>query len=213
VKHAILVNTIVGPKLELHYRNPAINLEHLKNMTTDFGMLQLSKLNHPDLYSDFTLDDNARALIAFCMYYKQSRDASVFKYINTYLDFIGFCEQNDARFLNYVDLDREFTDPNAELNLADATGRALWALGYSVSLSGVLPQTLTERARQIFDRVVARVHKIRSPRAMAFIIKGLYYYARFQKAADNTALTGLFANRLADKFRSESDAGWQWFES
>ncbi len=213
VKHANLFKKIIGPKLELHYRNPEINLEHLKNMTTDFGMLQFSKLNHPDLYSDFTLDDNARALISFSMYYKQSRDASVLDYIDTYLNFIGFCAQDNGQFLNYVSLDRKFTDQNNDVNLEDATGRALWALGYVVSLSGVLPLTVTDRAQQIFDRAIARVHKIRSPRAMAFILKGIYYYARFQKTADNTALAGLFANRLADKFRDESDASWQWFES
>lgn len=212
VQHGKLFQKIIGQKLELHYRNPELNLEHLKKMTTGFGMLQFSKLNHPDLYSDFTLDDNARALIAFCQYYKQSRDASILKYINIYLKFIAFCEQKDQLFLNYVDLGQNFTAQNDEVNLEDATGRALWALGYVVSLTGVLPSATTALAQQIFDRAIPHVHNILSPRAMAFIIKGIYYYARYSKTPDNTALTGLFANRLADKFRDESDVEWHWFE-
>src|SRR5690606_10956294 len=52
--------------LRLRYRNPAINMDHIKKMTTDFGILQFSKINCPDVTSGYTLDDNARALIAFC---------------------------------------------------------------------------------------------------------------------------------------------------
>ncbi len=45
-----------------------INLNHLKQLTTDTGIIQFSKINQPDLCSGYTLDDNARALVAFSMH-------------------------------------------------------------------------------------------------------------------------------------------------
>ena len=50
----------------LRYNRPKINLSHVKKLTTDFGMIQFSKINQPDINSGYTLDDNARALIAMC---------------------------------------------------------------------------------------------------------------------------------------------------
>ena len=43
-------------------------------MTTDFGIIQFSKINQPDILSGYTLDDNARALIATCMHYELTGD-------------------------------------------------------------------------------------------------------------------------------------------
>jgi hypothetical protein len=43
-------------------------------MTTDTGIIQFSKINQPDIKSGYTLDDNARALVAMCMYFKLTGD-------------------------------------------------------------------------------------------------------------------------------------------
>ena len=60
-------------RLSLHYNMPAINLDHVKKLTTDFGMIQFSKINQPDIDSGYTLDDNARALIAMCQHFELTR--------------------------------------------------------------------------------------------------------------------------------------------
>src|SRR5690606_38335635 len=112
---------------------PEINLDHIKKMTTDFGMLQFSKLSIPDRESGYTLDDNARALMAMCEYFELTKDESALQYISTYLDFIGFCQQDDGTFLNYVNYRRIFTQENQDCNLEDSNGRAIWALGYMIS--------------------------------------------------------------------------------
>src|SRR5690606_26206182 len=112
VAHAKCFENLSGSRVRLRYRNPTINLSHLKKMTTDFGILQFSKLNKPDIRSGYTLDDNARALIAFCQHYKLTADESDLKYIRIYLDFVNYCECSNGRFMNYVDYNQNFTIQN-----------------------------------------------------------------------------------------------------
>lgn len=213
VAHAKFLQKIANNQFELHYRNPEINLEHIKKMTTDFGMLQFSKLNTPDINSGYTIDDNARAMIAMCQHYKMTRNESDLLYIKIYLDFIEYCERPNELFLNYVDYNNNFTTQNAEVNLADSTGRAIWALGYVISLAHILPYEITSKAERIFERSVQCASKIHSPRAMAFIIKGLYYYNRSVENDSTEEMTILLANRLVQMYRHESSEDWLWYES
>ncbi len=212
VNHAKVLQKTAGNSFKLQYRNPKINLEHVKNMTTDFGFVQFSKLNVPDLGSGYTIDDNARAMIAMGQHYKKYRERDVIKYIKIYLDFIGFCQQPDGRFLNYVDVDKNFTSQNDNENLEDSSGRAMWALGYIVSLTGILPAELTSKAEAIFQKSLSLTKNIYSTRAMAFVIKGLYYYNRQVKDADTLIYIKMFADRLVQMYRHEADENWRWFE-
>ncbi len=212
VAHARVLQKTAGEGITLHYKNPEVNLSHIKSMTTDFGMLQFSKLNKPDIESGYTLDDNARALIAMCQHYKHYRNADTLRYINIYLDFIAYCQLEDGRFLNYVDYKKNFTNQNKNENLEDSAGRAMWALGYVVSLSNILPEEMGKKAESMFQKTLSLTKNIHSTRAMAFIVKGLYYYNRHSKDADNVLYIKLFADRLVQMYRHEADADWKWFE-
>lgn len=212
VNHAKLLQKTAGD-LKLQYRNPEIKLDHVKHMTTNFGMLQFSKLNRPDFESGYTLDDNARALIAVCQHYKKYREANDLRYIGIYLNFIGYCQFEDGRFLNYVDVNKEFTTQNDNENLEDSAGRAMWALGYVTSLSKILPAELIKKAESIFQRSLSLTKDTFSTRAMAFIIKGLYYYNRHAKDTDTLIYIKLFGDRLVQMYRHEADDEWKWFES
>ncbi|OYQ32240.1 mannosyltransferase [Flavobacterium cyanobacteriorum] len=212
VAHAKVLQKAAGEGLGLHYKNPVVNLSHIKNMTTDFGILQFSKINKPDIESGYTLDDNARALIAMCQYYKQYRNTESLKYIKTYLNFIDYCQLEDGRFLNYVDFNSNFTPQNRNENLEDSAGRAMWALGYVVSLSKILPEEIGKKAEGMFQKTLSLTKNIHSTRAMAFIIKGLYYYNRHIKDVDNLLYIKLFADRLVQMYRHEADTEWKWFE-
>ena len=212
VNHAKLLSETAGG-IKLQYRNPDVNLSHIKAMTTDFGMLQFSKLNRPDFESGYTIDDNARAMIAMGQYYKRYKDPSALKYINIYLNYIEFCQSNDGRFMNYVDVNKKFTTQNNNENLEDSAGRAMWALGYIVSLGDILPAEIPEKATSIFQRSLSLTKNIYSTRAMAFVIKGLYYYNRRIKDTDTLIYIKLFADRLVQMYRHEADAEWKWFES
>jgi len=213
VSHAkVLQKTAGGKSIRLQYRNPKINLDHMKNMTTDFGFVQFSKLNVPDLASGYTIDDNARAMIAMCQHYKKYRERDVLNYIKIYLDYIGFCQLPDGRFLNYVDVNKNFTQQNYDENLEDSSGRAMWALGYLISQGSILPAEFIAKAEAIFQKSLSLTKNIYSTRAMAFIIKGLYYYNRTVKDADTLLYIKLFADRMVNMYRHEADAEWRWFE-
>lgn len=202
-----------GSKMELHYRNPEINLSHLKRMTTEIGMYQFAHIGEPDAQFGYTLDDNARAMIAIAQHYKLTRDREDFLYLNTYLNFIEFCQQSDGSFLNYVDTEKQFTPQNYLEPLSDSNGRAIWALGYLVSLSEIIPQDIVVKAKIIFHKAMSVVRGMHSPRAMAFVIKGLYYYNRGEQMAETIDYTRLLANRLVKMYRHESEPEWRWFES
>lgn len=213
IAHAMLFNKTGNLQSDLSFKIPDINLDHIKRLTTDFGMIQFSKLNNPDLDSGYTLDDNARALIAMCQHYQLTKNTDDLAYINTYLDFIKFCQQPDGNFLNYVDKDHLFTKQNDDVNLADAYGRAIWALGFAISLKSVLPPEIITEADLIIQKALVNATAVHSTRAMAFTIKGLFYYNTNRRKPGKIALIRELANRLVQMFRHESDQNWRWFES
>ena len=212
VAHASLFSKIGGNKVNLRYNLPHINLSHLKLMTTNTGIIQFSKINQPDESTGYTLDDNARALVASCMYYKLTGDERTLYYVQKYLSFIKFCQQPDGSFLNYVDKDCKFTDQNKAVNLDDSNGRAIWALGYLLSLIDVLPTKVVLEADRVIGKSLNGLELIHSPRAMAFAVKGLYYYYRAIKSPENLTLIKTFSQRLVEMYEQESSEEWEWFE-
>jgi glycosyltransferase involved in cell wall biosynthesis len=209
ILHLLLFQKFGNDRIKLKYTLPEINLNHFENMTTNFGMIQFSKISKPDLHSGYTIDDNARAMIAICKHFAQYRDQKDLELISIYLNFIEFCQQSDGSFLNYVNEDKEFTDQNYTTNLEDSNGRAVWALGYLISEKNILPEKFGKQAEEILQKTLPILPKIHSTRAMAFIIKGLHY----QNSKENKPLINIFATRLEKMFLHEQDADWHWFES
>lgn len=209
--HTSLFEKIATEGLTIHHKIPEINLNHFKKLTTSFGMIQFSVINHPDLDSGYTLDDNARALVAVCQHYKLTSNPSDLEYINRYFEFIKFCFQPEGHFLNYVDKNKKFTTQNNE-NLADANGRAIWALGYLISIGNLLPHELNKKAITIMHTALANVNSIHSTRAMAFIIKGIYYYNLRKNSTENISKIKHFSDKLVQMYKHESTEDWLWFE-
>lgn len=211
-EHALLIEKNV-PNIVLQYSVPPTNLSHIKKMTTAFGILQFSKINHPDMDSGYTLDDNARALIALCQNFELNRDQEDLDYIKTYLNFIKFCQQPQGNFLNYVDNEMIFTIQNNETNLEDSNGRAVWALGYLISLESILPLELVVLARFILANAMYNMVGTYSTRAMAFCIKGLYYANSAKESLLMVFMIRKLADRLVQMYKHESSKDWEWFES
>jgi len=211
--HVKVFANVMKQSLSLQYSNPEINLDHVRHMTTNFGMVQFANTNQPDIGTGYTLDDNARALISICMHFEQTRDSTDIKLMHTYLNFISFCQQPNGKYLNYVDSNMLFTEQNATSNLEDSNGRANWALGYLISNYHILPHELTEKAESIFTRAIQHAADMYSTRAMAFNIKGLYYYNLKYNAISIKATMSILADRLAAMYNHESDKDWKWFES
>ena len=208
ILHVNLFQKMAGPVFQFKFRIPSINLLQIERLTTAFGMLQFSHINEPDPLSGYTIDDNARALICMCEQYAESESSNDLALVRIYLDFIQFCQQPSGTFLNYVSYDRQFTTQNEEVNLEDSIGRTIWALGFVLSKHESLPKTIVLQADMIFKKAISCIETIHSTRAMAFLIKGLYYANK----QENLPLIDLFAKRLADMYAHEAAESWEWFE-
>jgi len=209
IAHALLFQLLTKNKIQLNFRTPDINLKHIKKLTTSFSMIQFSKIAIPNINSGHTLDDNSRGLIALCRHYELFQHEKDLDLINIYLNFLNYCLQPNGTFLNYVNDHQEFTQQNYRENLEDSNGRAIWALGYVTSLKGILPHSLCLKAESLLQITLTEVVKIHSTRAMAFIIKGLYY----QDKKENQPILELFANRLVQMYKHEKTNNWHWFEN
>ncbi len=212
ISHAMLFAKMAPDNISIYYNLPPVNLSHMKEMTTETGIIQFSKINHPDIESGYTLDDNARALISMCMYFQITGEEKSLYYIQKYLDFIQYCQQTEGNFLNYVDKEEHFSPKNDQVNLDDANGRAVWALGYLISQINVLPANTILKANRIIDRAFPTIEKTYSTRAMAFNIKGLYNYHQTIKMPENLVRVKTLADRLVKMYQHESSPEWQWFE-
>ncbi|WP_245794908.1 glycosyltransferase [Flaviramulus basaltis] len=196
----------------LDFSLPPIKTDHIEDMTTHFGMLQFSNFSEPDTSFGYTLDDNARALIAMLMYYKRKRTNNVLQLIEIYMDFIVFCQQDNGLFYNYVDYKEQFTEQNTEVNLEDSIGRTIWALGYVLSNTENLPKGLVTKSENCFKSVIQNVANFKSPRAIGFILKGLYYYQENESKIQYNEIAETLAEELLRIFHISNDKEWVWFE-
>lgn len=213
IAHVQLFKGISDSSSKIQYKMPEINLNHLKKMTTDFGILQFSIINHPDKDSGYTLDDNARALIAMCQFYRIYKRKDDLNYISIYFYFILFTFQQEDCFLNYIDIQKQFTEQNGSCNLEDSFGRAIWALGYLISMQDIIPSELIVKAKKLFNKAILKAEYVHSTRAMAFIIKGVYFANTKNGTPLNIQLIEQLADRLVQMYRHETDDQWQWYES
>lgn len=193
---------------------PPPYLDHIDRMTDEFGMLQFSKHDIPDPAFGYTLDDNARALIATCMYGTELKSSSfVNSLVRKYINFIRYCQRPSGRFLNYVDIDGEFNKMNEEVNLEDANGRAVWALGYALASHRTLAFDAVQDILSIFRQCFSWMESLSSPRAMAFTIKGLFYFLSYKPGGKAAEILQQLAGKLFDHYKDEADDNWHWYES
>ena len=213
ITHVELFNNLMKNKaINDQYEYPKISLEQIKRLTTNMGMIQFSKISVPDIDSGYTIDDNARALIAVTKHYLITGDVQDIKLIDTYLDFIVFCQLDNGSFLNYVDEAGNYLSKNRKENLDDANGRAIWALGEFSSFDCLFSPYYIKRAEAAIERALPHMATLRSPRSIAFAIKGLYYYNLKKNDVVISKLIITMADDLVSKYRGVSDNSWNWFE-
>lgn len=213
IAHARLFQKIIGNSESLIYSAPPVNTSQIRRMSQHFGIIQFSKGNRPDLKTGYTLDDNARALTAACEAYNMTGEVSLKKHIRGYLNFIIYCQQEDGSFLNYVDSERNFTAQNDEVGLADSNGRAIYALGHFINYGNAFSKQLIVDAQQTLVKALPKLQEIRSPRSIAFILKGLSDYNLKKSDPDISALIRLLADRLIHYYQEQASPEWNWFEA
>lgn len=214
VKHInSYMESIDGFGKGIKFDYPPIILDHIKLMTTSLGIVQFSKICKPDISSGYTLDDNARALIAMCMHYKTHKEQTNMNYINTYLNFIIRCQQSSGSFINYIDENNYEHVKNTYVNLEDSNARAVWALGYVISLKSQLPKIIIDKAITSLLKCSRWVPNLLSPRAIGFTIKGLYFYYKATQEQYIISIIEKLAKNLMTNYDINAIKNWKWFEN
>jgi glycosyltransferase involved in cell wall biosynthesis len=212
VKHSFLYHKILKSSLPIKFDYPEIKLDHFKTLTTNSGIIQFSKMDIPDLNSGYTLDDNARALIAICMHYQLFKNKEDLKYIGIYLNFIERCQLAQGTFVNYIDKNDNVHFKNDHVNLEDSNSRAVWALGVVISMKDILPAKIGKKALTCFLKCSQWIKGVHSPRSIGYTIKGLYNYQI--SIPENQIRTNIedLADKLITRYDINREKNWEWFE-
>lgn len=189
---------------------PAVKISYLLNMTDDTGLFQHARFSVPKREEGYTIDDNARALIACTMYQrlKKDQDPKVESLANVYLAFLNYMQKSDGSFHNFLSYRRTFLDSDGSL---DSKGRTLNSLGCVVN--STFPKHLKMAAKDIFERGLLWIWESRSLRFSAQALLGLsqcFQASREKVFAENA---GKLADRFVEKYRKEAKDDWRWFES
>ncbi|MBU0628908.1 MAG: glycosyltransferase, partial [Nanoarchaeota archaeon] len=187
---------------------PKIKLTHLARLTDDFGVIQFADNIEPNLSSGYTLDDNARAMIVCCMHYNSFKDRTKINLIRKYLNCIQHVQDDTGRFHNFVDYNRKV---NMENWSEDPHGRAMWALGLLIGTEDI-PGEIKKDAENSFKESLKIIDCIKSPRAVAYIIMGLFFYNKQSYSDDNIKKIRELTDHLVSLYKDCSSDEWKWFE-
>jgi glycosyltransferase involved in cell wall biosynthesis len=195
-------------KKPLPIRPPAIprelGISAIERICDTTGMLQHSILDVPDRRHGYCVDDNARALIL------ASRDPRLAGFWAPV--FAAFVEHawnpETQRFRNFMAFDRSWRESAGS---EDSCGRTVWALG-TIATSAP-DRNLREWAGSLYDRVIEPLSKMRSPRAMAFLMLGTAPFAESDPAdPQSPQMLARWGDGLMGHWSEYRRAGWDWFE-
>ncbi len=188
---------------------PDFDLDHVKRLTDDTGIVQHARYGIPNLKEGYCLDDNARALIMALMSYRQDKDPAALDYIQIYLSYIQYMQTDTGTFRNFLSFNRQFLD---EEGSEDSFGRTIWALGYLISHSPKL--SYKEFGTELFGNSVRHFDKLIHLRGIANTIIGISYYLK-SHSSDEKMLQKMnkMAGKLTDAFTANSEDHWPWFEN
>lgn len=195
-------------KRPLPIRPPEIPRElgtsSIERMCDSTGMFQHSILDLPDRRHGYCIDDNARALMLAC------RDPRMAGYWTSI--FAAFVDHGwnpeTRRFCNFMGFDRSWRESAGS---EDSCGRTVWALG-TVATSAP-DRNLRDWASSLYDRVIEPLARMRSPRAMAFMMLGTAPFAEDNPADPQPPLLlARWGDGLMGHWSEYRRPGWDWFE-
>lgn len=213
IQHMALIKKHSEKELQsIHFSLPDYNLSHFFNTTNDIGIVQFSQAETPQLSSGYTVDDNARALIALVEYYELTKDPKVLTLIETHFNFIVDMQQQNGSFLNYKNHAGALTDQNFEEDLDDANGRAIWAFGFLCAKNNLFNGRYLEKTKEVISNAEGKIRAMKSPRAISFSMKGLVHYNKVLKSIEVDQLIIQLADRLIELFDQNKQKNHPWFE-
>src|SRR5262249_18180077 len=139
----------------------------------------------------YSIDDQARALIAVLAHARLAGGMQPTPVAYTYLSYLRFASMSEGRFHNFLSYGGQWLDDGGG---GEARGRAPWALGYGARHG--LEQGLREAAASLLVGGLVTARSLRAPRAWAFTIFGIYYYLQQHPEPALLSLLRDMANRL-----------------
>ncbi len=176
-------------------------LTHLKRLTTKDGLIQHADHEVPDPSFGYSIDDNARALIACLWHHQLFGDDAILRLVDIYFSYIKRVEKEGGTFHNFLSFTEQILDAEGS---DDSIGRAIWSLGEIVK--NATDETMKETAQTMMKRAsLSRHMEHHYIRTKAYILLGL-------AAADCTDELIPWADALVSSYNANNDADWHWFE-
>jgi glycosyltransferase involved in cell wall biosynthesis len=192
-------------------RLPELNLEHLRCLTDDTGLLQHAAYVVPRQSEGYCLDDNARAL-KFVVSLERSGGAerrAVRALAVRYLAFVSHAfDSASGRFRNFLTYGRTWGEARGS---EDSHARALWALGTVVGRAS--DPGRKSLGGDLFHAALPALARFSSPRSWAYALLGIDEYLR--AFGGDTAVHVVRAElvaRLLELYERASSKDWPWFE-
>jgi len=187
---------------------PQVNLNFLKSLTDDTGLVQHTIFGAPHYAHGYSADDSARAIVACSHYYNLFRDDSVLQMVDKYLSFILHARQDSGWFYNFMNFERQF--PPQELG-QDTFGRCLWGLGAAIHLCRNRDQS--RLALEIFEDSLFLLPQLDQTRSLAYCALGLSnYLLQHPEAREIEEKLHFVAVRLMEFYQKNASQDWPWFE-
>jgi hypothetical protein len=181
-----------------------IRTDHIFRMTDDTGILHHSNCGVPDVTKGYTTVDNARALIMAVKLFDQTHTKRVESLIYKYVSFLSNAQNEDGTFRNSMGHDHEFLE---EKGLEECFGRCLQALCCTFSDDN-MPQGIKKTVWDLIEKALPHCLKMKSSRAIAYVILGLKYLRQEQTNGYISKLAAL----LVDHYVHYNEGEWHWFE-
>ena len=206
--------TVSAPDLiKKQRRLPPIKLNHLINMTDDFGMIQFAKLTKPDISSGYTVDDTARAMMVAALHYNKFGTKTSLNLVEVCLKFLEFVAREDGHFDNYVNADRVVDERRNIIEYSeDPSARTLYALALIATIKK-LPLRLRNKAHLLFDQSFKKKITFFAPRPSAFYIKSLVLLLTKWKDPKTLTELKLYCDKLVILYQKNHSPDWEWYES
>ena len=189
---------------------PAIDLQHVRRLTDDTGMLQHATYHLPNRKEGYCLDDNARALLFVVQCLEQGVPvAEVEPLLDNYLALLTYLQREDGTFVNFIGYDRNYLE---ERGSEDSLGRCAWALG-NLLASDAVSQDHKDLAWQLYLGLRPHLLELRSLRAVAYSVMGVTALCGAEQYSEGTcALACEIGEFLVREYEAVATDDWAWFE-
>jgi hypothetical protein len=199
---------IAQPALRGTEKFPAINLNHIHNLTDSTGIIQHAIYHMPNRKEGYCIDDNSRALLLMVWAKRYDNNQLARQLLPVYLGFIHFMQTPTGEFKNFMLYDKCCPE---EKGSEDSFGRTIMALGYLVNDNASF--SLVKIGEEILTNAFQHIGQLRSLRGMANSIIGLCQFVQFNQPDDiRKQMVVDLANKIVQMYIDNKKENWHWFE-